>query len=462
MARCLLVFCFLITAYCSAQTSEILFYGKIENVKADSGQRKQVTLWPPHGRKEAPVAVLLDHDGSFSDTLQTGDGVYTLFDGNHPTELYFRKGKSYGIRYDAENFREGPVVLEGEDTPVNRYFVEKARHRVFIDRYDKKRSEEDFRQYLGRIRQEQLKRIEQFSLPQEISSLEQENVKWDYLWELYFFTTVREEADERYMPSEATRHELDINYEDEAAYKRNSKYASLVSNHFPVQVEKLGNQFKLKDSSFSIEQNYLRLLHTLVKNEYIRNDLVEQLGRSYLRTVKDKKAFYEDFKTYYTGTNEDFRLQMDSDYLKYSRLKKGTPSPGFSDFVNYRGGTSALHDFRGKFVFIDIWASWCGNCWYQMPYLKQLEEEYKDKNIQFVGISLDKSDREWRETIAKKQISGIQLRATDTRANFFKEYAISGIPRYILINEKGEIVDYNAPRPSERDKLKALFQSVGL
>lgn len=462
MNRGIFLFYFFLTAGCFGQTGNVIFYGKIENIKADSGQPKLVTLSPPYDAKGESVNIPLTEEGFFSDTLQTTNGVHFLFDGIQVTELYFRAGKSYAIRYDAENFRQGPVVLEGSDTLVNRYFVEKARHRVFIDRYNVKRSEEEFRNYLGNIRKEEQDRVKSYALPQEIRSSEERDIQWGYLWELYFFTFVKAEADPGYRPLEVTKNELDINYEDEAEYKRSGKYASLVGNYFPAQVQMLAHQLQLKDSTFSLKQNYIRLLDAVVKNEYIRNDLIEEEGRSAMRAAGDKTAFYEDFKKYYTGTNEDFKLQMDSDYLKYSRLRKGTPSPEFFDFVNYRGGTSSLRDFRGKFIFIDVWASWCGNCWYQMPYLKQLEEEYKDKNIQFVGISRDKSDQEWRETIVKKQIGGIQLRATGTGGNFFREYAISGIPRYILINEKGEVVDYNAPRPSEQDKLKALFQSVGL
>lgn len=440
----------------------VVFSGRIENIRADPGQQKWITLSPPYELKGAPVKIRLDESGFFRDTLETGNGIHFLFDGINGVELYLEKGKNYSIHYDAENFRNGTVGLGGNDTAINRYFVEKARNRVFIDRYDVKRPEEDFVICLDSIREDHLNRMARFQLPHEIRTWEEKEVKWDYLWELYFFTIVKGEADARYEPSEETRRKLDINYEDEIEYKRSSKYASLAGNYFPVEVDKLAGEFRLKDSSYSKEQNYIRLLCSLVKNEYIRNDLIEQMSRSMLRVAKDKEAFYSDFKRYYTGIDEDFKLKMDSDFLKYSRLKKGTPSPEFFHFVNYQGGTSSLRDFRGKFVFIDIWASWCGNCWYQMPYLRCLEEEYKDKNIHFVGISIDKSDQEWRETLIKKQIKGIQLRANDPGDNFLKEYAISGIPRYILINEKGEIVDYNAPRPSEQEKLKELFRSVGL
>lgn len=63
------------------------------------------------------------------------------------------------------------------------------------------------------------------------------------------------------------------------------------------------------------------------------------------------------------------------------KIKKGNKAPDFSDYENYKGGTSSLSDFKGNYVYIDIWATWCKPCIAQIPYLKILEEEYKDKNI---------------------------------------------------------------------------------
>ncbi|MCR8668736.1 TlpA family protein disulfide reductase [Aestuariibaculum sp. M13] len=145
-------------------------------------------------------------------------------------------------------------------------------------------------------------------------------------------------------------------------------------------------------------------------------------------------------------------------------LAKGNRSPEFNDYVNYAGGASSLKDYRGSYVYIDVWATWCGPCKYEIPYLEKVEKKYHDKNIKFVSISIDtkKDEQKWRDMIEAKNMGGIQLLAdNDYNSQFVKDYYIYGIPRFILLDPEGNIVNYDAPRPSE-DKLDVLFASLDI
>lgn len=142
-------------------------------------------------------------------------------------------------------------------------------------------------------------------------------------------------------------------------------------------------------------------------------------------------------------------MQYYQKVLETKRLNN-TPSPTF-DFENYAGGTTKLEDFKGKYVYIDVWATWCGPCRAEIPYLKAVEEKYHDKNIVFVSISVDvKKDYEkWRKFVGDKALGGVQLIAdNDWKSDFVKAYKISGIPRFILVDPNGMIINADAPRPS--------------
>lgn len=163
---------------------------------------------------------------------------------------------------------------------------------------------------------------------------------------------------------------------------------------------------------------------------------------------------------------QDFKKQLFSQFEEQQKintaLSKGKPSPEFNNYVNYKGGTSSLKDFRGKYVYIDVWATWCTPCKYEIPFLKEVQAQYKNKNIAFVGISIDtkKDEQLWKETVKLKELGGVQLLADkDYNSQFIKDYFISGIPKFILIDPQGNIVNYDAPRPSE-EKLKTLFNSL--
>ena len=145
-------------------------------------------------------------------------------------------------------------------------------------------------------------------------------------------------------------------------------------------------------------------------------------------------------------------------------LGKGKPSPKFEGYENFKGGTTSLDDLKGKYVYVDVWATWCGPCKREIPFLKEVEKTYHDKNIEFVSISIDKAkDHEaWKTMVTEKELGGVQLFADkDWNSDFVKEYQIKGIPRFILIDPQGNIVSPDAPRPSSKD-LIALFDELKL
>ena len=140
----------------------------------------------------------------------------------------------------------------------------------------------------------------------------------------------------------------------------------------------------------------------------------------------------------------------------------GKESPKFVDYENYAGGTTSLSDLEGKYVYIDVWATWCGPCKREIPFLKEVEKKYHGKNIEFVSVSIDnKKDHEkWKTMVADKELGGIQLFAdNDWKSQFVQDYQIKGIPRFILIGPDGKIVNADAPRPSSSE-LVELFDEL--
>ncbi|MDR6966745.1 thiol-disulfide isomerase/thioredoxin [Flavobacterium arsenatis] len=134
------------------------------------------------------------------------------------------------------------------------------------------------------------------------------------------------------------------------------------------------------------------------------------------------------------------------------------PAPTF-DYENHKGGKTKLEDLRGKFVYIDVWATWCGPCRAEIPYLKQVEKNFHNKNIEFVSISIDtrKDYEKWKNFVSEKELGGVQLFAdNDWSSSFVKDLGITGIPRFILIDPKGNIVNANADRPSSPKLVEVL------
>ena len=140
-------------------------------------------------------------------------------------------------------------------------------------------------------------------------------------------------------------------------------------------------------------------------------------------------------------------------------MTKGNPAHPFS-YPDLNDSLINLDNFKGKAVYIDVWATWCGPCKREIPYLKELEKEYHDKNIVFVSVSVDEENdkQKWVDFVKERELTGIQLFASGW-SKITDDYIINGIPRFILIDKDGKIVDSNAPRPSS-DEIKDLINEI--
>ncbi len=102
-----------------------------------------------------------------------------------------------------------------------------------------------------------------------------------------------------------------------------------------------------------------------------------------------------------------------------------------------------LETYKGKTIFIDIWAGWCNDCIKGMPKVKKLQK--KNKNVVFLFLSLDKTTENWKKAIKTFKIKGEHYYiASGWKGAFCSSIDLDWIPRYIVINPEGEISLYKA------------------
>ena len=186
-------------------------------------------------------------------------------------------------------------------------------------------------------------------------------------------------------------------------------------------------------------------------------DLVDQ-------TNKQNKSFFDNLVFNYEKAHPFYVERRDA----MERLKPGNPAPEFTNYENYKGGKNSLSDYRGKYVYIDVWATWCTPCMIQVPYLKKLQKRFKGKNIEFISLSTDSKGKsaktwkgardQWKKMIKEKDLSGTHLWAGE-KNSIHKDYFIQGIPRFILIDKEGKLISYNARRPSD-PKLGEILEDL--
>lgn len=160
-------------------------------------------------------------------------------------------------------------------------------------------------------------------------------------------------------------------------------------------------------------------------------------------------------------TNSEYKNEVNNNFNRWSHLLKGRPAPGFS-YSSISGKQVTLESFKGKVVYIDVWATWCGPCLKELPYLERLQNEMKTKDFMFLSISIDQDNNAWRNMVSDKKMKGVQLFANNAwSSTVVSDYLISGIPRFIIIGKDGNIINSNAPRPSSLEIRRYLTDALG-
>ena len=159
-------------------------------------------------------------------------------------------------------------------------------------------------------------------------------------------------------------------------------------------------------------------------------------------------------------TDSEAKRKLEVLYSQSQKIRPGIPSPEFS-YKDINDKVVSLKSLRGKYVYIDVWATWCGPCCKEIPHLAELENKYKNKNIHFVSISVDKNRNDWQRMVREKNMKGIQLHAGNDQS-FSESYMITSIPRFILLDSEGRIVHAKMTKPSDPQTIQILDGLQGL
>ncbi|WP_259014743.1 TlpA family protein disulfide reductase [Emticicia fluvialis] len=178
-----------------------------------------------------------------------------------------------------------------------------------------------------------------------------------------------------------------------------------------------------------------RLLGSKLKNSINANGLTAQ--------IKQNAIDYLKF-TNHTG----FKNTINQLVFLQQTLVKGAPAKLFS-LADSSGKVINLQDFKGKVVLLDFWTSWCGPCVRDIQFSSRIRTHFENKDVVFIQISLD-GEHAWKEALTMYKIGGINVRTAENNS-ILKDYGISGVPAYFLIDKKGNFAFTKVAYPSDNN-----------
>ena len=195
---------------------------------------------------------------------------------------------------------------------------------------------------------------------------------------------------------------------------------------------------------------YLNILQKFVADQDIRNRMTTRFVESYL-TMGGNERVKEVFALY--GELCDDKAAIERLIPRYDQLTvlaAGSPAPDF-EMADPQGKRCRLSDLKGKYVMIDIWATWCGPCKLQIPFFeKQYELFASDSRICFISISLDENKEAWKKMLEQDKPQWKQFVVEGgIKSDMCTRYFISAIPRFLLIDPQGRIVSVDVVRPED-------------
>ncbi|MGJ8659168.1 MAG: TlpA family protein disulfide reductase [Cellulophaga fucicola] len=451
----------LLLASCKDKEEPLVDYailkGNITNTKD-----KKITLIKKNSTYADTISVTAN--GLFLDTIKAPEGEYSFMVDNNKINLYIEKEFNLKINADAKDF-DNTISIIGKGELENNYlkFKKEQNSSFKVDADLLKLEENSFKEKIKNHKTTLNNKLDKTEgLSDKFITFHKKDNNYNYLLALSSYKNrhTRYVKNKDFKMSKESLQELDqVKYYSDEDYKNHNGYKLLA-------IQKLQNEIakETKNSKYPLLAVAAKSKSEFIKNELLlnaKNVITHKLDMFQNSNPKfNMDEYYAKFKS--IATDKELIAQIEKQYKNLKLLDKGNPSPKFVDYENHAGGKTSLEDLKGKYVYIDVWATWCIPCIAEIPALKETEKAYHGKNIEFVSISLDSHNHyeKWKQMVVDKELGGIQLIAdSDFESDFIQDYVIKGIPHFILINPDGNIVSAKAPRPSD-PKLKEVLNSL--
>lgn len=400
----------------------------------------------------------LDEAGKASVVLDVDDVAYfKLFHGRASLLMYVEKGDKASLTFDGGDIT-GSYVFEGDKAQAVRYLNTVSLVALPDDSYAL--PFEEFRSRLAEKEMDAVRLLEAGGLSSagDFEEMEKNRIRYAYAAPLmmYPMAHVMMTADKDYRPGKDYYDVIESYVKEDPRLACLDEYRAFVAEAMHV-LDPSGNEVTAIYPKTVAQMKYAA---GYFRSPEVKEIIIHHIASAYVDNfgVKDITEMNNIYHTYVKtpALSASYAVKQE----RWDLSRPGKMSPGFVA-SDVDGGEHRLAEFRGRYVYVDVWATWCGPCRKEAPYLKALEEEFKDAEIVFLGLSVDRDRKAWETMVRNGDLGGIQL-YLGPGSRFQEAYRIEGIPRFILLDKDGRIISNDMSRPSSPKTAETLRNLEGI
>ncbi|QEM10050.1 TlpA family protein disulfide reductase [Mucilaginibacter rubeus] len=213
------------------------------------------------------------------------------------------------------------------------------------------------------------------------------------------------------------------------------------------RLDLLRDSASVKKPGYTLEK-IKQLFTGKVRDFYLNRFVEKRIGGS--NSIEQLIATQKEMQTFINAISSPvLKKNLANNFIEKKQqlmqIQIGKPAPAFT-LPSDQGKVFNLSDFKGKVIYIDLWASWCGPCRQEMPAYKKLSDKFKtNKQVAFVSIAVHDGEKEWRNALKEEKPDWLQL--YDNEGTVAQAYVANAIPKYILIDKDGKMLSFDAPGP---------------
>lgn len=201
-----------------------------------------------------------------------------------------------------------------------------------------------------------------------------------------------------------------------------------------------------------------------LQHKYTNPDIIQKVTRHIVQNHIQNYNYTQNFeegleqlKRLCTNLSTEESDEFIQEFTSRRFSVEGAPLPDVI-LEDKEGKQHKLSDFKGKYLYIDLWASWCGPCCAEIPHLQKLEKQVKNPQVEFISISLDQKREDWIKKMEQLDMKGNQYIVTDDQLSAMLN--IQGIPHFLIYDKTGILSSYKAPRPSSGKTLVNILENL--